>query len=134
MSPRADGSAEKSEGDRAGRASVGLRKNRKEPARGWDRGACSRRTEADSGIEYYSIPWVWNSAAPYIYIYIYIYISNVSISTKYMYPSNYFSSQLSWCQICSRRSLTHQHCFNSFSSYGTPIDMKPVGLVPKFHK
>jgi hypothetical protein len=61
-------------------------------------------------------------------------ISNVSISTKYMYPSTYFSSQLSWCQICSRSSPTHQRCFNSFSSYRTPIDMKPIGLVPKFHK
>jgi hypothetical protein len=82
MSPRADGSAEKSEGDRAGRASVGLRKNRKEPARGWDRGACSRRTEADSGIEYYSIPWVLNSAALYIYIYIYKSSTNQTLKVK----------------------------------------------------
>jgi hypothetical protein len=67
------------------------------------------------------------------YIYLPL-ISNVSISPKYMYPSTYFSSQLSWCRICSRRSLTHQHCFNSFSSYRTPIDMKPVGLAQKFHK
>jgi hypothetical protein len=38
-----------------------------------------------------------------------------------MYPSTYFSSQLSWCQICSRSSPTHQRCFNCFSSYRAPI-------------
>jgi hypothetical protein len=32
-------------------ARVGLLENRKEPARGWDCGACSRRTEAGSGME-----------------------------------------------------------------------------------
>jgi hypothetical protein len=39
-----------------------------------------------------------------------------------------------WYSICSRSSPAHQCCFNSFSSYRTPIDMKLVGLVPKFHK
>jgi hypothetical protein len=39
-----------------------------------------------------------------------------------------------WYSICSRSSPTHQRCFNFISSYRTPIDMKPVGLVPKFHK
>jgi hypothetical protein len=67
------------------------------------------------------------------YIYLLL-ISNVSTSTEYMYSSTYFSSQLSWCQICSRSSPTHQRCFNSFSSYRTPIDMKLDGLVHKFCK
>jgi hypothetical protein len=74
---------------------------------------------------------------PLKYTYIYIYfllISNISISTKYIYPSTCLASQLSWCQICSPSSPTHQRCFNSFSSYITPIDMKPVGLAHKFHK
>jgi hypothetical protein len=59
--------------------------------------------------------------------------SNISFSTKIVYPPTYFTSQLSWSQICSRSSSTHQRCFNSFSSYKTPIDMKSVGLVPGFH-
>jgi hypothetical protein len=61
-------------------------------------------------------------------------ISNISFSTKFVYPHTYLTSQLSWCQICSRSSQTHQCCFNSFSSYRTLIDMKLVGLVIKFHK
>jgi hypothetical protein len=84
------------------------------------------------GIAILGIP----STCPFkIYIYIYIpsFISNISISTKYIYPSSYLTSQLSWCQICLRSSPTHQHCFNFISSYRTPIDMKSVGLVPEFH-
>jgi hypothetical protein len=86
------------------------------------------------------ITLVWWNCYPWYYISmsfkkIYpLLISNISISTKYMYSSTYFSSQLSWCQICSRSSPTHQRCFYSFSRYRTLIDMKPVGLVPKFHR
>jgi hypothetical protein len=36
------------------------------------------------------------------------------------------------CKICSRSSLTAQQCFYHNSSYGTPIDLKPVGSVHKF--
>jgi hypothetical protein len=36
--------------------------------------------------------------------------------------------------ICSHNSPTHQRCFNFIPSYRTQIDMKPVGLVPKFYK
>jgi hypothetical protein len=77
-------------------------------------------------------PW-YNISMSFKKIYLLL-ISNISISTKYMYSPTYLSSQLSWCQIYLRSSPTHQHCFNSFSSYRTPIDMKPVGLIPKFHK
>jgi hypothetical protein len=45
-----------------------------------------------------------------------------------------FLIPVSWCQIYSRSCPTHQRCFNFILSYRTPIDMKPVGLIPKFHK
>jgi hypothetical protein len=49
-------------------------------------------------------------------------------------PLIYWWNCYPWYSIYSRSSLTHQHCFNFISSYRTPIDMKLVGLVPKFHK
>jgi hypothetical protein len=39
-----------------------------------------------------------------------------------------------WHSICSRSSPTSQRCFNFISNYRTPIEMKPVVLVPKFYK
>jgi hypothetical protein len=44
-----------------------------------------------------------------------------------------FLIPVSWCQICPRSSPTHQCSFIFISSYRTPIDMKSVGLVFKFH-
>jgi hypothetical protein len=83
-------------------------------------------------------PWwncyPWNSInMSFFKKYIPFFIYNTSISTNFVYPSTYLTSQLSWCQICSRSSPTHQHCFNFISSYRTPIDMKSVGLVPEFN-
>jgi hypothetical protein len=48
-------------------------------------------------------------------------------------PLIYWWNCYPWYSICSRRSPTHQHCFNSFSSYRTSISLKLVGLVPEFY-
>jgi hypothetical protein len=60
--------------------------------------------------------------------------SHLCILSSNNTPLIYWWNCYPWHSIGSRSSPTHQRCFNSFSSYRTLIDMKPFGLVVKFHK